>query len=55
MLGRDLNTHVDMIHQQMALHDPTFHLPGQFMEDPTPVCADLPIHGFGRYLGTNTT
>src|SRR5262245_7793167 len=28
MLGRDLDTHVDMICQQMALHDPTLLLSG---------------------------
>src|SRR5262245_61892782 len=37
-LGRDLNTPVDMIHQQMAFHDPTLLLPSQLMKDPAQAC-----------------
>src|SRR5215470_9483609 len=50
MLGRDLDTHVDMIRQEMPFYDPTFFLPGQFMKDPAQARSDLPIHCFTAIL-----
>src|ERR1043166_3825711 len=51
MLGRDLDTHMDMICQQMPLHDPTFFLPGQLMKDPAQARSDLAIDRFASILG----
>ena len=43
MLGRDLNTHMDMVRQQMALHNPTFLLPREVMKDPAQARSDLTL------------
>src|SRR5262249_14628026 len=34
----------------MALHDPTFFLPGEFMKDPAQARANLAIHRFATVL-----
>src|SRR5712691_3898407 len=48
ILWRDLDTHVDMVRQQMAFHDPTLFLLGQLVKDPAQARADLSI----EYLAT---
>src|SRR5215510_8632762 len=50
MLGRDLDTHVNMIHQQMPLHDPTLLLAGHLVKDPAQARADLAVEGFAPIL-----
>src|SRR5262247_3530596 len=51
MLGWDLNTHMDMVRQQMAFHNPTLLLAGQLMKDPAQARSDLAIHRFAAILG----
>jgi hypothetical protein len=46
MLGWDLHTHMDMVGQQMPLHDPTFLLAGQLMKDRPQALAELAVEGF---------
>src|SRR4030095_2897118 len=51
VLGRDLNTHMDVIRQPMPLHDATFLLPGQLMKDPAQARSDLPVYRFASIFG----
>jgi hypothetical protein len=51
MLGRDLETHVDMVHQQMPLHNATFFLPRQLMKDPAQARTDFTVYCFPTILG----
>src|SRR5262245_5485753 len=41
---------MDMVRQEMPLHDPTFLLSGQLMKDPPQALPDLSVEGFAAIL-----